>query len=54
MHRPDVPGRVVITEYVDVAKAFFDGDEPRIVNGVLDRLARELRAGEFEGAAPTP
>jgi N utilization substance protein B len=54
MHRPDVPGRVVITEYVDVAKAFFAGDEPRIVNGVLDRLARELRSEEFEGAAPSP
>jgi N utilization substance protein B len=51
-HRPDVPGRVVITEYVDVAKAFFGEDEPRIVNGVLDRLAREARPEEF--AAPAP
>jgi N utilization substance protein B len=45
--KADVPARVVITEYVDVAKAFFDGDEPRIVNGVLDALARRLRPGEF-------
>jgi len=52
INRPDVPGRVVITEYVDVAKAFFGEEEPRIVNGVLDRLARELRSGEFESAAP--
>ncbi len=45
--RKDVPARVVITEYIDVAKAFFLEDEPGIVNGVLDRLARELRGGEL-------
>jgi transcription antitermination protein NusB len=33
---------VVITEYVDVAHAFYDGDQPGFVNGVLDRLARSL------------
>ena len=41
------PARVVINEYLDVSHAFFDGDEPRMVNGMLNRLARELRAGEF-------
>jgi N utilization substance protein B len=41
----DVPVRVVITEYVDVAHAFFSGDEPKVVNGVLDALARKLRPG---------
>jgi N utilization substance protein B len=46
-NRPDVPARVVIDEYVDVAKAFFDGDEPRVVNGVLDVLAHEMRPAEF-------
>jgi transcription antitermination protein NusB len=45
--RPDVPARSAITEYVEVAHAFFSGEEPRFVNGVLDRLARELRAAEF-------
>jgi N utilization substance protein B len=45
--RKDVPARVIITEYIDVAKAFFAEDEPRIVNGVLDKLAREVRAGEL-------
>lgn len=50
--RADVPARVVISEYVDVAKAFFSGDEPRIVNGVLDTLARRLRAAEFAGTNP--
>ena len=43
----DVPARVVISEYVDVAHAFFDGDEPKVINGVLDQLARKLRPGEL-------
>lgn len=47
---PKVPARVVINEYVDVAKAFFDADEPGMVNAVLDNLARQLRPAEF--AAP--
>jgi N utilization substance protein B len=46
------PGRVVINEYLDVAHGFFDGDEPRMANGVLDRLARLLRPAEFPAAAP--
>jgi len=42
--RADVPWKVVITEYVDVAKAFFEGGkEPKFVNAVLDHMARELR-----------
>ena len=45
--RPDVPARVVITEYVDVAKAFFEGEVPAMVNAVLDALARNLRPAEF-------
>jgi N utilization substance protein B len=45
-HRPDVPPRVAISEYTAVAYAFFTGKEPGLVNGVLDRLARMLRAGE--------
>jgi N utilization substance protein B len=48
--RPDVPGRVVISEYVEVAKAFFEEEVPGMVNGVLDALARKLRPAEF--AAP--
>jgi len=43
----DVPARVVINEYIDVARAFFEGDEPRVVNGVLDQTARKLRPGEL-------
>ena len=44
------PSRVVINEYLDVAHGFFTGDEPRMVNGLLDRLARLLRPKEFEAA----
>lgn len=47
LRRPDVPGRVIITEYIDVARAFFTDDEPKLVNGVLDRIAHELRPDEF-------
>jgi len=43
----DVPAKVVINEYVDVAHAFFDRGEPGMVNAVLDRLAHVLRAAEF-------
>lgn len=45
--RKDVPARVVITEYVDIAHAFFGEDEPKVVNGILDRLARTARPDEF-------
>ena len=48
LQRPDVPAKVVINEYVDVAHAFFDQVEPAFVNGVLDRLARIHRASEFD------
>lgn len=47
MELGDVPARVVISEYVEVAKAFFEGDEPRLVNGVLDQIARKLRPGQL-------
>ena len=49
--RPDVPARVVITEYVDIAAAFFGPEESGMINAVLDALARESRAGEFQPRA---
>lgn len=49
--RLEVPARVVISEYVDLANAFFDGRETAFVNGLLDRLAHVLRAEEFGGEA---
>lgn len=39
----DIPVKVVINEYVDVANAFFEGDEPGVVNAVLDRLSATVR-----------
>lgn len=50
-HRRDVPARVVVSEYVDVAHAFVDADETGMVNAVLDQLARQIRAAEFSTAA---
>jgi len=49
--RKDVPPRVVINEYINVGHAFFSEDEPRVINGVLDALAGQLR-GEELGAKP--
>jgi transcription antitermination protein NusB len=45
--RPDVPARVVIDQYVELAHMFFLGEEPSFANAALDRLARAKRAGEF-------
>ncbi len=42
-----VPAKVAISEYVDVADAFFGAEEPRFVNGVLNKLARQSRPKEF-------
>ncbi len=44
------PAKVVINEYLDVAHGFFHGDEPRMANGVLDRMAHLLRPAEFSKA----
>jgi transcription antitermination protein NusB len=44
---PDTPVKVVISEYVDIARAFFEKDETAMVNAVLDRLARDARGGEL-------
>jgi N utilization substance protein B len=42
------PPKVVITEFVDIAKAFFpEGKEPKFVNAVLDHMAREARPEAF-------
>jgi len=44
MYRPDIPRPVIINEYVDVAHAFYEGKEPGFVNGILDELAKTVRA----------
>jgi N utilization substance protein B len=48
MSETATPPRVVITEFVDVARAFFpEGKEPAFVNAVLDHMAREARPEAF-------
>ncbi|MEG3154286.1 transcription antitermination factor NusB [Sphingomonas sp. RB1R13] len=42
--RPDVPMASVISEYVDVAKAFYDKKESGFVNGLLDAVAKDARS----------
>jgi N utilization substance protein B len=42
-HRSDVPTEVVIDEYVELAKSFFEGPEAGFVNGALDAVARDVR-----------
>ena len=48
VHYPQVDVAVIVNEYVDIAKAFYTEDEPRMVNAVLDRVSRRVR-GEGRG-----
>jgi N utilization substance protein B len=50
--RRDVPAKVVIDEYVELARDFFDKDEPGFVNALLDKLAHRKRAAEFGETPP--
>ena len=50
--REDVPAKVVIDEYLDIAHAFFAGEEPAFVNALLDRVAHRKRAAEFGETPP--
>jgi len=50
LHRIETPYRVVINEAVDLAKAYGGTDGHKYVNGVLDRLASELRSIEVQAA----
>ena len=51
MFRRDVPARAAISQYVEVAYSFYGGDEPGMVNAVLDRVGREVRSTEFGRAS---
>jgi transcription antitermination protein NusB len=44
IHKRDVPIAVIVSEYVDIAKAFFESEEPKMVNAVLDRIAKQQRS----------
>ena len=54
LSRLDVPAKVIIGEYVDLADAFFSEGEPGVVNGILDRVARRARPGELEARDDGP
>lgn len=43
LNRKDVPVAVIVTEYMEIAQAFFGEDEPKLVNAVLDRIAKQVR-----------
>ena len=45
---PKVPVRVIIKEYVDLTYAFYAENEPSLVNGILDRIAKVMRSQELE------
>jgi N utilization substance protein B len=49
IHRRDVPPRVAINEYVEIAHAFYDKGEPTFINSVLDKVARQERAADLAG-----
>jgi len=49
MARTDIPVKVILSEYIDIAHAFFSGEEPGFANGVLDRVARIVRPQSFDG-----
>ena len=46
LRRPDIPTEVVIDEYIEVGKSFFEGPEPGVINGVLDGIAKSEREPE--------
>ena len=47
IHPRDVPPRVAINEYVEIAHAFYDQGEPTFINSVLDKVARQERAADL-------
>jgi len=48
--RKDVPARVVIAEYLEIAKAFYEAEEPRLVNAVLDSIGRDVRSEDMQSS----
>lgn len=43
----DIPVKVVINEYIEISKSFFEGDEPNFINGILDKISKIYRPNEF-------
>lgn len=50
MASPDLPVSVIVNEYVDIAHAFYGGNEPGLINGVLDKIAQLTRGSSATGA----
>ncbi|MCW5746645.1 MAG: hypothetical protein KIT36_10650 [Alphaproteobacteria bacterium] len=48
--RRDVPAPVILSEYARIAGQFYQGNEPGFVTSLLDRVGRQLRPDEFDGA----
>jgi N utilization substance protein B len=53
-HRQEIPYRVVINEAVELAKSYGGTDGHKFVNGVLDKMAKQLRAAEIAAVAAEP
>ncbi len=47
MRRPDVPALVIIDQYVSISSDFFDAKESGFINGILEKIAKKIRAAEF-------
>ena len=43
----DIPVKVIINEYIEISKSFFEGDEPNFINGILDKISKIYRPNEF-------
>jgi N utilization substance protein B len=52
LRRKDIPTGVIITEYVDVARAFYEDDAPGLVNGVLDAIAKQANRDNMGAQKP--
>jgi N utilization substance protein B len=53
LRRKDIPSGVVITEYVDIAKAFYEEDASGLVNGVLDAIAKQVNRDNLTDQKPS-
>ena len=43
----DIPVKVIINEYIEISKSFFEGEEPNFINGILDKISKIYRPNEF-------
>ena len=43
----DIPVKVIINEYIEISKSFFEGEEPNFINGILDKISKIYRPSEL-------